>query len=160
MKWGRRRSESSRERCGPGPENSGSWPGSWHLLPWLLPTRAAGSSLEGDSSAPGPPGDMMALSSEPHACRSVPARLSWDQCPDLTSNQRQGQSYNKNELPAVTSTSRDTWTGDERPLQRGCPVAHRIRCSQWERDAGKVTLSPSMSFEIIPVVSFGSFNIL
>ena len=61
----------------------------WHLLPWLLPTWAAGSSLEGDVPAPGPPGDTAALSSEPQARLSVPAALSWSQCPDLTSTQGQ-----------------------------------------------------------------------
>ena len=61
----------------------------WHLLPWLLPTWAAGSSLEGDVPAPGPPGDTAALSSEPQACLSVPAALSWGQCPDLTATQGQ-----------------------------------------------------------------------
>ena len=89
MNWGRRRSESSRGRCGPGPESAGSWPGSWHLLPWLLPLWAAGSSLEGDVPAPGPPGHAAALSSEPQACLSFPAPLSWGQCPDLISNQGQ-----------------------------------------------------------------------
>ena len=48
----------------------------WHLLPGLLPTGAAGSSLEGDVPAPGPPGDTTALRSEPLACLSVPAPLS------------------------------------------------------------------------------------
>ena len=48
----------------------------WHLLPWLLPTWAAVSSLEGDVLYLGPPGDMAALSSEPQARLSVPAALS------------------------------------------------------------------------------------
>ena len=37
MKWGRSRSESSRGRCGPGPESAGSWPGRWHLPPGSRP---------------------------------------------------------------------------------------------------------------------------
>ena len=60
----RRRSESSRGRCGPGPESPGSRPG--RLAPPLLALAHVGSSVltGGWRPAPGPPGDMTALSSE------------------------------------------------------------------------------------------------
>ena len=42
VKWGRSRSESSRGRCGPGPESVGSWPGRWHLPPGSYPREQQG----------------------------------------------------------------------------------------------------------------------
>ena len=64
MKWGRRRPESSRGRCGSGPGQAG-----WHLFPWLLPTWAAGSSLEGDVLHLGPQGTWQ-LSAQSHRLAS------------------------------------------------------------------------------------------
>ena len=69
VKWGMRRSAASRGRCGSGPESTGSWPGSLHLLPWLLPTWAAGSSLEGDVLHLGPQGTRQ-LSAQSHRLAS------------------------------------------------------------------------------------------
>ena len=97
------------------------------------------------------PGDTAALSSEPQACLSVPAALSWGQCPDLTSNQgqRDGHTTKMNFLqeprpPGVPGQ------GMRDPC-RGCPIAHRTPgCSQCKRDAGKDPLSPSVSFKNIP----------
>ena len=45
-----------------------------------------------------------------------------------TQTRTEGRSYNINELPSGTSTSGDTWTGDERPLQRlpHCPQNARV----------------------------------
>ena len=84
-------------------------------------------------------------------CLSVPAALSWCQCPDPTSNQGQRDGHTKkNELPSGTSTSRDTWTRDERPLQRLPHCPQNTGCSPWKRGAGKDPLSPSVSFKNVP----------
>lgn len=63
----------------PGPDSGKEGPGQGRLAPpllRLLPTWAAGSSLEGDILHLGPQ-DMAALSSEPQASLSVPAALAW-----------------------------------------------------------------------------------
>ena len=81
MKWGRRRSESSRGCCGSVLRAQGPGQAGWHLLPWLLPTWAAGSSLEGDILHLGPQGTRQ-LSAQSHRrasqflllCRGVSAQ--------------------------------------------------------------------------------------
>ena len=100
----------------------------WHLLPWLLPTWAAGSSLEGDVPAPGPPGDTAALSSEPQARLSVPAALSWSQCPDLTSNQGQRDGHTTKMDFLQEPRPPGTPGHGVRPLQRlpHCPQSARV----------------------------------
>ena len=105
----------------------GAGQASWHLLCWLFPTWAAGTSLEGDILHLGPQGTRQ-LSAQSHRLASQFLLL----CRGVSAQTRQprteGQSCNKNELPSGTSTSRDTWSGDERPLQRlpHCPQNARV----------------------------------
>ena len=101
----------------------------WHLLCCLLPTWAAGSSLEGDGLHLGPQGTRQ-LSAQSHRlasqflllCRGVSAQTRHPTKDRGTVIQK------KNELPSGTSTFRDTWTGNERPLQRRphCPQNARV----------------------------------
>ena len=100
----------------------------WHLLCGLLPTWAAGSSLEGDILHLGPRGhgssQLRASGVLLSSCCSVVVSVPR---PDIQPR-TEGRSYNINEFPSGTSTSRDTWTGDERPLQRWphCPQNARV----------------------------------
>ena len=98
MKWGRRRSESSRGRCGSVLRAQGPGQAGWHLLPWLLPTWAAGSSLEGDILHLGPRGhgssQLRATGLPLSSCRSVVGSVPR---PDIQPR-TEGRSYNKNEL--------------------------------------------------------------
>ena len=100
----------------------------WHLLCWLFPTWAAGSPLEGDVLHLAPRGhgssQLRATGLPLSSCCSVVGSVPR---PDIQLR-TEGRSYNKNELPSGTSTSGDTWTGDERPLQRlrHCPQNARV----------------------------------
>ena len=77
----RRRSESSGGRCGSVRRAQGPGQAGWHLLCWLLPTWAKGSSLEGDVLHLGSQGTQQ-LSAQSHRlasqflllCRGVSAQ--------------------------------------------------------------------------------------
>ena len=124
----KRRSESSRGRCGSVRRAQGPGQAGWHLLCWLLPMWAAGSSVEGDVLHLDPRGhgssQLRAAGVPFSSCCSVVGSVPR---PDIQPR-TEGRSYNKNELPSGTSTSRGTWTGDERPLQRRphCPQNTRV----------------------------------
>ena len=112
-----------RVRRAQGPGQAG-----WHLLPWLLPTWAAGSPVEGDVLHLGRQGTrQLSAQSRRRASQSCHSVMVSVPRPDIQPR-TEGRSYNKNELPSGTSTSKGTWTGDERPLQRRphCPQNTRV----------------------------------
>ena len=102
---------------------------------------------------------MAALSSEPQARLSVPAALSWGQCPDLTSTQ--GQRAGHTTKMDFLQEPRPPGTPGQgvRPLQRlsHCPQSARVfPAEEGRRQEPSVT---ACHLKVSPAVLFGSFSI-
>ena len=114
----------------------------WHLLCCLLPTWAAGSSLEGDGLHLGPQGTRQ-LSAQSHRlasqflllCRGVSAQTRHPTKDRGTVIQKKMNFLQEPRPSGIPGQ------GMRDPC-RGGPIAHRTPgCSQWKRDAGKDPLS-------------------
>ena len=123
----------------------------WHLLCCLLPTWAAGSSLEGDVLHLGPQGTPQ-LSAQSLRCASQFLLL----CRGVSAQTRHPTKdrgtviQKKMNFLQEPRPSGIPGQGMRDPC-RGGPIAHRMPgCSPWKRDAGKDPLSPSLSFKNVP----------